>query len=358
MKTYIRLITSLALLGLYSCSKKPEPSEEEIEEQPLPPEATAAPIPSCAIQANPPEFVKKCCHFENAYFVGSFIYWQPRLQDFTTTAQQTAIVGSQTTATVKSPNFSYAPGFKLGIGYKFKPDGWDLFVNWTWIHARPKNSWHAKSAAFQTFVPPLSLPFPLPPLATDVSTRGKITFNSLDLELGKRFLVLKNVSLRPFGGLKTAWFKYRFNTTFDGVVSQTDASVLTNVVDTSKDRVWGIGPRAGLNSRWIFGRSNFAFVANAAASLLWERFRPKASATFTDDGVAGGVILKENIKEFKPSAELFVGFDWGACVSKEVFINLSAGYEVQYWWDQIMMPTVSPKAYDMHGLTTSLRLDF
>ena len=73
------------------------------------------------------------CYNSGPYIVGSFIYWRSSFDEMDFAATTTNPNGNITTIVLKQEEFDYKPGFKLGLGYNFAYDGWDIFVNWTWL---------------------------------------------------------------------------------------------------------------------------------------------------------------------------------------------------------------------------------
>ena len=153
----------------------------------------------------------------------------------------------------------------------------------------------------------------------------KFRFDSVDLELGRNFYIGRNLAVRPFAGLKGAWFEQSITTKYSGVIQSFDSGATTlSLPDgsaTLKDHPWGVGPRVGLNSTWMFGQSDFAFLANFAGTILWEKFEPNNTSSFraSNTGSGGPVVpmggtIKANRNDLRPVMEVFLGFDWSTCV--------------------------------------------
>ena len=138
--------------------------------------------------------------------------------------------------------------------------------------------------------------------------------------------------------------KYEFISKYNGVIARngSGSSILVPVApgsDIIKDHIWGIGPRLGFNSRWSFVKE-FAVVANVAGSLLWEKFHASNQVkTHKADGSRGGGTILGPENDLRPVAELFLGIDWKKCFCNGSYLQLAAGYEMQFWWDQYTAKT-------------------
>jgi len=70
-----------------------------------------------------------------------------------------------------------------------------------------------------------------------------------DWELGRSYWISKNLSLRPFFGIKGGWINQSINGTYYNLIIN---NVLTNNLGTEhlKNNFWGIGPLGGINTNW------------------------------------------------------------------------------------------------------------
>jgi hypothetical protein len=281
-----------------------------------------------------------CCASQGPYLTASFLYWKAAFSNLTPAAFSHA--QSHDFQNIKTP---YAPGAKVGLGYNLPGDGWDLFLNWTWLHSHSHLSMQAKGEKTITVFSELIAPSSF--TATRLHSHGTIALNVEDLELGRNFFVGNSVSLRPFGGVKAFYLKHSIKTNY------------TTGHSSIKDQAWGIGPRMGVSSRWALGSSHVAFLLNAAGSLVWEDMHPTSKITLAGTPILEGK-SQIHARNINPIGELFIGLDGGGCIKKWFYINMSIGYEVQYWAHQIPETPVNPinNSLSLQGLTASLKLDF
>ncbi len=305
-----------------------------------------------------------CPNVNGFYVAGSFIYWKNGYTDMDIGARiQNPGEARQKHKTLQFDTH-YDPGFKFGVGYNFQRDVWDVFLNWTWLQSKHSDNQHVSRHQIVTQLGGVtSQTSDATFFANKLDSRWHFQFDTVDLELGRNFYIGKHLSMRPYAGLKGAYINQKLHVKYKDVIDDAGLAV-SNVTANYKDHQWGVGPRVGINTRWVLGNCNVAFLANVAGSVIWEDFHPSSSTKFTN--ATGGVptvgVVRGHRQELNPIAEVFLGFDWGRCINEKVYINLSAGYEMQYWWDQYKNSNFYDdhpnNALNLHGLTTTLRFDF
>jgi len=85
-----------------------------------------------SVEAQP--WVKNC--IAEPYLVADFIYWKVRQDGLDYVLEGVGAVGNPVTSKGKvfEPDFKGEPGFRIGLGLNLAHDGWDLLLNYTWIH--------------------------------------------------------------------------------------------------------------------------------------------------------------------------------------------------------------------------------
>lgn len=299
-----------------------------------------------------------CIETTNLYLEAAYLFWHSSIEDLSVTSNIESISINQTKETIKQINYKYESGFKLGLGYNLSYDYWDVLINWTRLHSQPKSSWNSTT---QSLNATLLAPFEGAGIlgSNSVHSRWKLHFDTVDLELGRRLFLGRNLAVRPYAGLKGAWITSKLNTSYAGI-----NSLVFNAANVSlKDRNQGIGLRFGMQGRWDLGCSNFAILANIAGAVLWNNIKVQnVTNEFRLDNTLGGGVKKANYHALNPLVECFIGLDWGSCFSKKYYLGISAGYEMQFWWDYSTF-FIAPRnttSYDLrlHGLTATITIDF
>lgn len=301
-----------------------------------------------------------CIETTGPYLEAAYLYWRSSIEDLSVTSDIQRQGTLQIKETIKQIDYKYESGFKLGLGYNLSYDYWDIFANWTRLHTQPHSSWSSTS---QTLNASLLAPFEGSGIlgSNSVNSRWNLHFDTVDLELGRRLFLGRNLAIRPYAGLKGAWVTSRLNTSYAGI----NSSVFNSANVSLKDRNQGIGLRFGMQGRWDLGCSNFAILANIAGAILWNNIKTTNNTDeFLSNGslALGGGSKHAHYRTLKPLVECFIGLDWGSCFCKKYYLGVSAGYEMQFWWDYntFFVATRNTTMYDLklHGLTATITIDF
>lgn len=315
------------------------------------------------------------------FITAEFIYWAVR-QDHMHFAytQPTATNPEPKGGELFHPKWRVEPGFKVGIGWLSDCDGWDFYLNYTWL--RPRTGTRTVTpgdgeqlldffSAFNNFLSGNTNIVQGAPPPTVQSMKGKwdLDFNVLDLEWGRNFYISKCLYLRPHFGLKGTWqcSDLRVSGIATSQIGST-ANIETIFADGKHSQdYWGIGPRAGLDTAWHFNKC-FSIVGEVAATALWGKFSSKSDAIQTNDQndlvvFTPNTNIKTNFHSVKPVLEFFLGLrweDWWCC--DEYYGAIDLGWEVQWWGgqNQIVSGVTETRWGDLglQGLTLRFRFQF
>ncbi len=273
------------------------------------------------------------------FITGDFLYWQGQenglgyvIKNFSSFNGDLGSVGSLTNARVKNVSRHWNPGFRIGVGYNMPHDGWDMYLNWTRFYTSHESSQTVPfgGALIPTLINPLQLPHA--GVLTTASARQKLHLNVLDFELGREFFVSKYLTLRPFGGLRSAWLNQRYKVDY-GYIS---AGILTDVEPKFRNKFWGFGLRTGLDTQWGLGEG-FSIYADGAISLLYGYFNVTGTqTTTTGSGVAvSNLSVKDNPRIGRAITDLAAGLRWEDLFSCDSFrLRIQAGWEQHMYFGQ------------------------
>jgi len=265
-------------------------------------------------------------------------------------------------------DYSYHPGFKVGLGINSSHDNWNCYFDYTRFYMSETGS-ERNDHPYRTLTPSWMTNW-VGPYDSIPHAKWKLMMNVLDWSLGRPYYVGTNLTFRSFIGTKSYWNYERYYTNvFNEWISH-------YVV---KNNSWGLGARGGVETNWIFG-AGFRLFGNAAFSLNYQHYRIRRYA-FIGDYPAQVYLNGETYLNYKdsrdavvPVAEMALGLAWGTYFDDcSWHIDLSAGYEFQVWWDQnnLMAYTAvdrssgfgfsspyNPTKLMLHGLTAQVKLDF
>lgn len=153
------------------------------------------------------------CHSENGpYFDVEFLWVRP-VEDgldygweVTNPTVQTG--SSARNIKVYGQDFSYEPGFRVGLGYNFGFDKWDVYANYTWLYSYNSDSVNGEVVGTHRTIVGLQSLIPINNGSLQYTTfenarsLWQLQFNAWDLDLGRNYYVGQHFSVRPTWGLK------------------------------------------------------------------------------------------------------------------------------------------------------------
>jgi hypothetical protein len=270
------LVASSAFGQQDRCQPQTKPCE-----QPKPCAKPACPCPEpkpiLHPEYNAPARFETRCGWD-FYADASFIYWQPIQENMELGIANTNILNPGTvgiTGNVIEMDFSYKPGFKVGVGMYFDHDDWDAHAEYTWFHGSHSTSSNAPIAGDIYTIDAA----PGVTSSNNAYNSGKEHWNLkmdlLDVTLGRWGYTGTKLTMRPFFGARAAWIRQKKTETFvstgttsTGVAIGTGADT---VVITGKSQSWAIGPTAGLNTNWTIGEG-FRLFGDGSADILYTRY--------------------------------------------------------------------------------------
>jgi hypothetical protein len=262
---------------------------------------------------------------------------------------------------VKDHDFGWDIGFKGGLGYKTPHDGWDIYARYTWYETEDTSSSFKSSPSAL-----ISLTFIIPVVSSHVKSHADIDYNNVELELARSYFISSHLSFRPHFDVKSAWIDIDQNISYTVSSLYSPFRSFVGLDFKTKQRVnfWGIGPRAGIDSKWYLGYG-FHIFGDAAASILYGKFTslqrdfiPPSIDSDLDNGRA--YKMRHKFHRYVPFAQMFLGLGWERFINNDKqHLGLKAGYEVQYYWriNQIHQPEELNFA-SRDGNFTSTRLQF
>ncbi|MEI8301574.1 MAG: Lpg1974 family pore-forming outer membrane protein, partial [Chlamydiota bacterium] len=172
---------------------------------------------------------------------------------------------------------------------------------------------------------------------SSASYSGKVSYNALDLILGKAMFMSSRVSIRPYIGLKNAWISQRYILNDLNFIDLTTLSGDVNMRVVDKDKVWGIGPEAG----WDLGlycTKSLSLLAIFEGALLQGYFNVTEGEVLDIIPVGSTATqsvtnLRGNKHQFIPYGRMLLGVNWGRVFNGgNQRIDVSLNYEINYFW--------------------------
>lgn len=310
------------------------------------------------------------------------LYWQSKVEG----AQYAFSVPSNTSAmklqaTTREPRFDWTFAFKAGLGYNFFHDGWDARAEYTYFRNEASDSYAVTSPAaifpqdpaFLGVTAANQLDYAnkvFADFATSSNGNLKLNLNDLILDLGRAFFVSKNLSLRPSIGLKATWLTLKgnarftgggvaFSGTFAGVTYSVDGLGANTAYGTINQKLFGLGPRAGVDTKWHLG-NDISVYGNVAGALLFGYFKSDSQATYS--ALPNNILsLSGRWHRLVPTVDFELGLMYDRYIMCDTqHFSISLGYETQYYWQASYLGanTVGVSGVGMYGVNLKFRWDF
>ncbi|CCB89471.1 Lpg1974 family pore-forming outer membrane protein [Simkania negevensis] len=270
----------------------------------------------------------------NFFFAyGEFLYWKPtqNASDFVVKGQPSEFLPQQQGVpafqafgqygNIRSANFDWTAGLRVGIGGIFQPRNWELDGIFTYIY--PDGS----SSETKPTINMLNGTLPFRAGTTSLykaSNSISFSYALANLLLKKRLLFADDMIFRFFMGLTGGWFDENWK------VSYFAENNVKNTITSDWDFSGG-GIRAGVDGEWYICYG-FGIEGMVSSGLLYgyyeNRFRFKVTAP---DNLPPFYMIKSHFDDHRivPHFQLALGPKWGMMINN-VALQIYAHYELNF----------------------------
>jgi len=302
-----------------------------------------------------PDFSAQCgCRWAIS---ADLLYWYPSEEVTAIWADVITSGDNRKSWTAPGFDFTWDLGFRVGIGYHLIYDQWDIALYWTHFRTDAKHELSSKpnvSIGPEFFAALLSGNTP-----RSMSVKWSLLLNMFDWELGKRYCICSNLSLRPFIGLKGGWINQSIHARYGDLIVSLIFPTNESAKERLKNNFWGIGPLGGVNTKWgahslhLFGDFSVATMWGTwSCSDLYKTSFSTTSSVNTKNSHLGALMFQ---------GFMGVGWDVDFCLGKFRF-STKLGYEMQLWLNQLRIATFQLQRLHgdltFMGVTLRCRFDF
>jgi len=257
----------------------------------------------------------------------------------------------------KEADYSYDPGFRLGLRYRNGPRYWEIAGYYTWLKTSGTDSVEDRV----NFVTPTysdNLAAPVIRATSDI----ELWYNVLDVQAARVFDPNPHLRMRVYGGITGAWIEQNWK------VSYTDqADFVSNL-----DQKWtyrAVGYLVGTSFDW-FWWCDFYLTGRASAGVTVGKYENLAKQTSTWNVNPSQAFRDSRYEDYRLATRLqmLLGFSWQKlcqCVDYEIF----AGYEFNAWnnlneifrcqnEENISKTLINNGLLGLHGLNVRLTLSY
>jgi hypothetical protein len=249
---------------------------------------------------------------------------------------------------------NWKPGVRLGIGWEMPQDGWDLNLQWTYFYSARKDS--AKVPPHVTPYDTVSIPGETlllnpwvdmavweTPFFDTISAQWNLSYNSIDLELGKKAWFSPHFAFRPYVGMRGAWTKtqWELSSTFGPFNKPYFNFMYEESYDLFTNHFWGVGPLGGVQPEWHF-RSNFSLFGNFNTAFLWGEFKSQKKLDYLVTAVESQTgtfrYLEQEANKTRPRSQ----------VSIQAILDMGIGLRWEEYWKSNRFKTSVDLGWEQH----------
>lgn len=267
------------------------------------------------------------------------LYWQMRQGGDENWAQVITPATNPQTIDVQGAAFKWQPGFRLGLGRDLQRDSWDIALYYTRYQTKCLDSISTASGGiFSSFLGNFFVNNTNGGSITDAphyraaQIKWKFLFNTIDLELGRKFPIDSILTLRTFIGIKSGIINQHIFSSWNDPINVTN---FTYATEHLKNDFWGVGPSFGIDSAWKIyttNNSNFNIFANFSGALLWGHW--SFSDVYQNNAPVAVTVLSKDIIGACAMGRGLIGLEWSRIFSK-CKTGIRLGYEIQAWFNQV-----------------------
>lgn len=309
------------------------------------------------------------------------LYWQSKIGATEYAVSNDNFEESQIhfNGTTRAPTFGWDFGFKVGLGYDFFYDGWDMYAEYTYFQNTASDRYGVAAPAGIVPIPSSLLNITAPDIAglvqgniaefcSNAVSDLKLAFNNVILSLGKDFYLSKKLSMRPNVGLQAAWITISQNSRYFGGAEL--FTVPTGIPDVTRSfnglgsetvyyykqtKLASLGPTLGFDSQWYLG-NHFSVYGNARGSLLFGYFKDTDQSSYS--GTENSTLVRNSFHRVVPTTDMMLGICYDKYIMDDTqHIYFGLGYEIQYFWDVFARREVIG-GVGMYGVDFKVRWDF
>ncbi|MEI6242919.1 MAG: Lpg1974 family pore-forming outer membrane protein [Chlamydiota bacterium] len=259
---------------------------------------------------------------------GSFLYLIPREGGLEIASKYVSAIPFHPTCL--DVDFDWKAGFKVGMGWSFGHDDWNLRADYFRYHGTHKNQTDADISS-ETLVPSWLNYANQQTSNTSIFSHAtgiwQLKMDLLDLELSRPFYVGKSLIFSPFVGIEGGWISQFFEGKY------LDPYGIPRSIHHQSS--WLIGPSVGLNFQWIIIQG-FSFFTNVLGSFFYQQFdNSMKEYLFTEPG---NIYMSMHLPKkgyCTPQGDITIGFQYGSYFcEKKYHGDISIGYEFMIFGSQ------------------------
>lgn len=265
----------------------------------------------------------------------------------------------------KEPDFDWAPGFRLGLGYRLPNDFWEAKARWTRFHPEASGSSTATGTNLNSVVYADSYTWADGTGTTPVTAEWELMYDLVEIGLSRSFFLGKNLSLDLQFGAAGAWIDQNYNMTAPNLENQAGVAINTfNLNFTNNFQAGGLF--LSMAPQWNAWK-RFSVLGSMSAYILHGGFDidQKWYNTVTS---SNDMTISKDYSRTRSGLNGKLGIQWETCpLRRNYHIALAVAYEGTIWFKQNLLSETITYYFEnferrgdleMQGITFSARADF
>lgn len=304
---------------------------------------------SQGVYASPPNFDGSLCEASNqlltcsgrGFLTADLLYWKAYEGGLnfcgSNKSKDEVKTNGEVVSTIKArrndPQFQWSPGFRIGMGYAFARNCWDIAAYWTHFRSHA----HAKGRN------------------DEQKFRWKLDFEVVDLLIGYEYNIFPCFTLRPFGGMRAARIDQTARTTQFTRSSGSSSSYSAMDWRHQKATLSAIGPLVGIDAGWRL-KYGFILYANSAISCLYGDFNVKTQEYERFSHGTNFCYLRQHLHACQAVVDTSLGIRWERCFCNDMQLMIGLGLEQHRYCDHNRIGDYGDLC--LQGVTFSAGIEF
>lgn len=245
-----------------------------------------------------------CQGYSGIFVDASGLYWRAH-ENGLAYAVKSSSIHKLASSKIENPRFEWDFGFRIGIGYRFPRDCWNLLLQFTSLQTHANN--HTDAHHGEVLFPSWQTPREGGPFfAKHVHTHWRLHLGIVDLLLANPYHVSNDFVLIPQAGVRAGSIRQKYYLDYSGG-SFTDGDEIIHM----KNKFFGVGPNAGLGAEWALGKG-FSLFGKSLFSVLFGEFFLHQN-DYSNGGKERPLGVRDWVSASGPIMDFRAGLNWQRC---------------------------------------------
>jgi hypothetical protein len=262
-----------------------------------------------------------------------FLYWKATAD--TLRFAMTNNTATSPTSFMIEQKFGYNPGVRAALVVPILYDEWEMATTYTRFYSTSpaKHISDPEGDLFPTLDYVGWVTSPTSTGAFAAKAKWTLKINAIDFEFRRPFVLGKSLMLQPLMGVKAASVQQLWHVFY----TPTPAAIVSNQPSrniTMRSNVWAVGPKFGVAMRFLIPKQISLSIASDVSLMVG--YMSGRSKYAEQAGLPFNLTIFKNKKtRVYEMQRIECAFSKWWSIKNDSSLELTAGWEVQYWWHQL-----------------------